>query len=141
MRVRRGRFCGKETYEAGDLSLEIDARIKTRVNEFTGKGSYEFGDISAEIEKRRVAWVTDYLGNSECTHGGSRASERCVPLRLTCIACRCLADEFGDLTKKLVRDITGKENCARASWIQRRRSAASTKSETTPEIGSPCAHR
>ena len=77
-------FCGKDEYAAGDLSREIDKRIKQRVNEFTGKEEYSFGDISVEIERRRVEWVQGYLGTSEY--------------------------EFGDLTKKFVRDITGKDD-------------------------------
>ena len=38
----------------GDLSKEVDKRIKERVNSFTGKSEYSFGDISMEIE--RDAW-------------------------------------------------------------------------------------
>jgi hypothetical protein len=38
-------FCGKDEYELGDLSWEIDNRVKNRVGEFTGKEDYEFGDI------------------------------------------------------------------------------------------------
>ena len=38
-------FCGKDEYEFGDLSNEIDKRVKNRVAEFTGKGEYEFGDM------------------------------------------------------------------------------------------------
>lgn len=34
-------FCGKETYVAGDLSKEVDKRIKERVNAFTGKEQYK----------------------------------------------------------------------------------------------------
>jgi hypothetical protein len=30
-------FCGKESYEVGDLSAEIDKRARTRVFEFIGK--------------------------------------------------------------------------------------------------------
>ena len=32
------------------------------MTEFTGKEGYEFGDISKEIEKRRSQWVKDFLG-------------------------------------------------------------------------------
>ena len=38
-------FCGKDAYEFGDLSTEIDKRVKTRVAEFTNKENYEFGDM------------------------------------------------------------------------------------------------
>ena len=61
-------FCGKESYEFGDLSKEIGARVSTRVQEFTGK-DYEFGDVSKEIEKRRVEWVNDFIGKSDYEFG------------------------------------------------------------------------
>ena len=55
-------FCGNDDYEFGDLTREIDRRVKDRVAEYIGKERYEFGDISKEIEKRRREWVKDYLG-------------------------------------------------------------------------------
>lgn len=44
----------------------------------------QFGDISKEIERRRVEWVQGYLQKSDY--------------------------QFGDLTQKFVRDITGKDD-------------------------------
>ena len=43
-------FCGLTTncradYEPGDLSKEIDTRVKQKVAEFAGKDSYEFGEL------------------------------------------------------------------------------------------------
>lgn len=80
-------FCGKDEYEVGDLSKEIDSRVKTRVAEFTGKDNYEFGDISKEIESRRRAWVEEYLG--------AEAAEQY---------------QFGDITKKALSQFTGKKD-------------------------------
>jgi hypothetical protein len=60
-------FCGKDSYEPGDLTKEVTNRMKSRVEEFTGK-PYQFGDISREIEQQRVEWVTDYLGKENCAH-------------------------------------------------------------------------
>ena len=54
-------FCGKETYQFGDLTKEIDKRVKNRVSEYLGK-DYEFGDITKQVEKQRKAWVKDFLG-------------------------------------------------------------------------------
>ena len=79
-------FCGKETYEAGDLSREVGKRVTSRVKAFTGKGTYKFGDVSKEIEKRRVAWVKEVTGKENY--------------------------EFGDVTKKAVANFTGKDECA-----------------------------
>jgi hypothetical protein len=56
------KFCGKSEYQFGDLSKEIDRRVKERVAEYLGTDSYQFGDISKKVEERRRAWVKDYLG-------------------------------------------------------------------------------
>lgn len=87
VKVAAADFCGKDVYEFGDLSLEIDERVKDRVNEFTGNDNYEFGDITKEVENRRKAWVKDFLGNDV-------AGEY----------------EFGDITKKAISNLTGKES-------------------------------
>mmetsp|Transcript_112978 Transcript_112978/g.315693 ORF Transcript_112978/g.315693 Transcript_112978/m.315693 type:complete len:319 (-) Transcript_112978:138-1094(-) len=78
-------FCGKDEYEVGDLTSEVSKRVQTRVEEFVGK-DYEFGDISREIENRRRAWVKDFLGEEA-------ANEY----------------QFGDITKKALASFTGKE--------------------------------
>jgi hypothetical protein len=79
-------YCGKDEYELGDLSTEIDKRVKSRVEEFTGKDEYEFGDITREVNNRRRDWVKDYLGE--------QAAEQY---------------EFGDITKKAISSFTGKD--------------------------------
>jgi hypothetical protein len=82
------KFCGKGegTYEFGDLSKEVDKRVRDRVAEFTGKGEYSFGDITKEIESRRQKWVGDYLGEEAAKNY-----------------------QFGDLTKKALTSFTGKD--------------------------------
>ena len=42
---------GKEEYELGDLSLALDKMSKDFTMELTGKDSYETGDLSKEIDK------------------------------------------------------------------------------------------
>jgi hypothetical protein len=85
-------------YEAGDLSREIDNRIKSKLAEICGKETYEVGDLTREMDKRvqnrvreielgRQEWVKNFLGESA-------------------------AEEYkvGDITKKAVSNFTGKEN-------------------------------
>ena len=81
-------FCGKEegTYEFGDLTKEVNKRVKDRVAEFTGNEDYSFGDITKEIESRRQTWVKDFLGEE--------AAENY---------------QFGDITKKALTSFTGKD--------------------------------
>jgi len=52
---------GKE-YETGDLSKEIDKRVKNKVAEFAGKDDYEFGDLSKELDKRVKVRVAEFTG-------------------------------------------------------------------------------
>jgi hypothetical protein len=73
------KFCGKEEYEFLDLTKEIKKRVSNRVEEFTGK-PYTFGDVTSEVMKRRKLWMENMLG--------AEAAENY---------------EFGSLTKK-VRD-------------------------------------
>ena len=40
-------FTGKDAYEMGDVSREIDKRVKRQVSEITGKADYQFGDLTA----------------------------------------------------------------------------------------------
>jgi hypothetical protein len=57
------KYCGKDEgdYQFGDLSKEIDRRVKDRVSDYLGK-EYEFGDITQEVSNRRKAWMEDFLG-------------------------------------------------------------------------------
>ena len=50
-------------FSQGDLSKELDRRIKARVEEFTGAGEYKFGDISRAILDRRKDWIKKTLAN------------------------------------------------------------------------------
>lgn len=80
-------YCGKESYEFGDLSKEIDRRVKNRVSDYIGKDEYEFGDISKEIENRRREWVKGYLGEDAAK-----------------------SYQFGDITKKALANWSGNDD-------------------------------
>jgi hypothetical protein len=80
-------YCGKETYEVGDLTNAVTSRVSSRVEEFTGTGKpYEFGDVTNEVMNRRKVWVQDLLG--------AEAAENY---------------QFGDITKKAMENFTGKD--------------------------------
>jgi len=53
-------YVGKDEYEAGDLTKAVAAKVSARVEELIG--DYQFGDISREVERRRREWVKDFLG-------------------------------------------------------------------------------
>lgn len=48
---------GKEDYDLADLIIAIDDRTEERVKELTAKGLEQLSDIKAEIEKEREAWA------------------------------------------------------------------------------------
>jgi hypothetical protein len=77
-----GEYTGKGTYEVGDLQREVRRRVGVSVEAFTGK-EYAFGDVSREINRRRAVWIQDYLGRDGYA--------------------------FGDLTKRALANLTGKE--------------------------------
>jgi hypothetical protein len=80
-------YCGKDTYEVGDLTNAVTSRVSSRVEEFTGTGKpYEFGDVTNEVMNRRKVWVQDLLG--------AEAAENY---------------QFGDITKKAMENFTGKD--------------------------------
>ena len=95
-------FCGKDEYAVGDLSKEINQRVQLRVEEFTGK-PYEFGDVTREIENRRKEWVKDFLGEE------AAANYQFGDITKKFIAGYTGKDDyqFGDLTKKVVGDLFG----------------------------------
>jgi len=46
----------------GDLSVEIDKRVKDSVAEFCGTDTYTPGDLSKEVAKRTKSGVLNYTG-------------------------------------------------------------------------------
>jgi hypothetical protein len=56
------KFRGKEEYELGDLALALDEMSKELTCELTGKDDYEFGDLSKEIDKRVKKAAAEFCG-------------------------------------------------------------------------------
>ena len=65
----------KPEYELGDLTLAIDETAKSMTAELTGK-PYEFGDLSKEIDSSIKTSVAKYCGKDEYEFGVSRKGER-----------------------------------------------------------------
>jgi len=79
-------YCEKDEYQFGDLTNAVSERIQARVEEYTGKGDYEFGDITRKVGEQRKEWVKNFLGEEAAANY-----------------------EFGDITKKALKNFTGKE--------------------------------
>jgi len=78
-------YCGTEEYVFGSLTSTVAQKAQARLEEFTGK-PYEFGDISRKVEESRQQWVKDYLGEEAAKNY-----------------------KFGDTTKKALASFTGKD--------------------------------
>lgn len=100
---------GKDEYELGDLSVAIDTLSKEMTCELTGKEEYEFGDLSTEIDTRIKSKVAEYCGNDSYEFGD-------------------LSKEINKRTKKRVNEFIGKEdyefgditreiNSRRVQWV------------------------
>lgn len=59
---------GKDNYEVGDLVLTLDEMSKSMTEELTGK-PYEVGDLSKEIDSRVKGAVASYIGKDEYEAG------------------------------------------------------------------------
>ena len=125
------KMTGKDSYEAGDLSVEIDARVKVAAARFAGKETYEVqrhthsphgtarthpqadfpqaGDLTREISKRAKASAIEFTGRSDYSFGDvSRELNKRRAEWVTGYLGKEYA--FGDLTTKLVSDFTGKDD-------------------------------
>lgn len=82
------RLRGKETYELGDLSVALDTFAKEEVTRLTGKDGYEFGDLSVEIDKRVKEAVGKFTGKGTYTPGDLQAEiRRRVAQRVVEVCC------------------------------------------------------
>lgn len=85
-RVKQGvaELRGKEEYEVGDLVLTLDEMSKSMTEDLTGK-PYEFGDLSKEIDKRVKSAVATYVGKPKYETGDlSRAVAANVKKTVSC---------------------------------------------------------
>jgi len=58
--------------QAGDLTTEIDSRVKSSVADFCGKDEYEVGDLSSEVDRRARAKVFEFIGTEVRRSGHKR---------------------------------------------------------------------
>jgi hypothetical protein len=126
-------FLGKDEYKIGDLSKEIDARVKQGVADIRGKPEYEVGDLvitldefsknmteqltgkpyevgdlSIELDRRIKNAVADYVGKEEYEAGDLT---RAVTEKVTSRVDELLANyEFGDITREV--------NRRREEWVK-----------------------
>lgn len=84
--------------------MEIDKRSRAKVIEFIGKEDYEFGDISKEVENRRRDWMKGFLGDdaAEAYEFGDLTKKALSNFTGQDDY------QFGDVSKKIFGDLFGK---------------------------------
>lgn len=101
---------GKDSYELGDLSIALDTIAKDEVKKLTGKDEYEFGDLSTEIDARVKAAVADYCGKETYTAGDlSKEVDKRIKERVNSFTGKS-EYSFGDISMEIER--------RRVEWVQ-----------------------
>jgi len=92
---------GKDEYELGDLSLALDTISKDLTCELTGKDDYEFGDLSKELDSRVKSSVAGFCGKDTYTPGDltSEIDKRAQAAVLEFIGKEDY--EFGDISREI----------------------------------------
>jgi hypothetical protein len=62
-------FLGKDEYEVGDFSKEIDARVKDEVAKFRQKDQYELGDLTAALDQASKELTCQFAGKDDYEFG------------------------------------------------------------------------
>jgi len=103
---------GKEEYELGDLSLALDQVAKDLTCELTGKDEYEFGDLSIELDKRIKSAVCDFCGKEDGQYEFGDLSKEIDRRAKNAVAEFTSKDdyEFGDISLEIER--------RRAEWVK-----------------------
>ena len=100
---------GKEEYELGDLVLAMDEISKDVTCQLSGKDEYEFGDLSREIDQRVKSSVARFCDKDEYELGDlSKEIDRRVKERVTEFTGKD-DYEFGDVAREI--------NNRREKWV------------------------
>lgn len=109
-------FLGKDDYKLGDISKEIDDRVKTEVAKVRGKDEYELGDFVMAMDEMSKSMTEDLTGKPY--EAGDLSMELDTRIK-SAVADFCGKEEyeFGDLSleidsrvKKRVASFTGKDD-------------------------------
>lgn len=100
----------KDDYELGDLSLALDQMSKDLTCELTGKDDYEFGDLSVEIDRRLKDQAATFCGKDEYEFGDmSKEVDRRVKQGVT---------EFTGKGDYQFGDISREVETRRQAWVK-----------------------
>lgn len=122
-------FIGKDDYKVGDISKEVDARVKDEVAKFRNKDEYELGDFLLAMDELSKKYTEELTGKPYEPGDLSTHLDTNIKAR---VAEFCGKDEYspGDLTREMtsrietrVVEFTGKdyEVCAVKESVRVRR--------------------
>jgi len=127
-------FIGKDEYKIGDISKEVDARVKNEIAQVRGKEEYELGDLALAMDKVSKEYTEQLTGRPYETGDLSKELDKRIKERAA-EWCGKETYEFGDLSRELDRrvknrveeftgkayefgDITREINERRKDWIR-----------------------
>ena len=108
-------FLGKDDYQVGDISKEVDARVKDEVAKLRNKDEYELGDFVLAMDELSKKFTEDLTGKPYEPGDLSNHLDTSIKAR---VAQFCGKDEYapGDLTREMasrietrVVEFTGKD--------------------------------
>ena len=109
-------FIGKDEYKVGDITKEVDTRVKDELARFRGKEEYELGDFTQAMDEMSKQMVEDFTGKPYEMGDLSTALDTSIKSGVSKF---CGKDdyEFGDLSNEIdgrvkdrVTGFTGKED-------------------------------
>jgi len=101
VKAKTGDFIGKDEYKVGDISKEMDARIKDEVARLRDKDEYELGDLSVALDEMSKEFTKELTGKDEYEVGDLSKE---IDKRVKGAAANfCGKDEYevGDLSKEM----------------------------------------
>ena len=101
-------FTGK-AYEMGELSKDIDTKIKKSVATYVGKEEYETGDLSRAIADKAKTVAEELQANHKVQEIARVVNERRIQWITDILGEEAAKDyKFGDISKKFAMQYTGK---------------------------------
>uniref|UniRef100_A0A7S3P3U5 Uncharacterized protein n=2 Tax=Amphora coffeiformis TaxID=265554 RepID=A0A7S3P3U5_9STRA len=108
-------FLGKDDYQVGDITKEVDARVKDEVAKLRGKEEYELGDFVLAMDELSKKYTEELTGKPY--EPGDLSTHLDTNIKAS-VAAFCGKDEYevGDLTREIskriesrVGEFTGKD--------------------------------
>lgn len=115
MKSNAREFLGKDDYEIGDITKEVDARVKNEVAKLRDKDEYELGDFVLAMDELSKKYTEELTGKPYEPGDLSSHLDTSIKARVAQF-CGKETYETGDLTREIasrierrVNDFTGKE--------------------------------